>query len=330
EIDVAVTLTEPGNGILVNLLNIPERPPIALTVSGSGPVAALRTEMALDAGDVRALSGVATITQAPEGFRVAADLRGPVAELMQPLYRPFFGTETVLTAEGLVRQEGGINLESFSLSGGQLAVTGTAETATDNFLRQLQFDATVADPAGGVVTLPLPGEPTRVQQARFAVDFGADDGGDWTATLAINELETADFTAEDVAFAASGVALDLESPADRRITFNGDGRVSGIVASEPAVQAALGDSIGLGLAGRWSEGEPVELAEFRLAGDAISATLAGDIADFVFDGTAALQTSSLEPFAGIAGRDLGGAVNLQATGTISPLTGGFDLTLDGT
>src|SRR5690606_36716669 len=252
-----------------------------LTVSGSGPVAALRTEMALDAGDVRALSGVATITQAPEGFRVAADLRGPVAELMQPLYRPFFGTETVLVAEALVREEGGITLESFGLSGGQLAVTGTAETATDNFLRQLQFDATVADPAGGVVTLPLPGEPTRVKQARLAVDFGADDGGDWTATLAIDALETADFTAGDVTFAASGVALDLESPADRRITFNGDGMVSGIVASVPAVHAALGDSIGLGLAGRWSEGEPVELAEFRRAGDAISATLPGDIADFV-------------------------------------------------
>src|SRR5690606_26177319 len=125
-------------------------------------------------------------------------------------------------------------------------------------------------------------------------------------------------------------ALDLESPADRRITFNGDGRVSGIVASEPAVQAALGDSIGLGLAGRWSEGEPVELAEFRLAGDAISATLAGDIADFVFDGTAALQTGGVEALAGIAGRVLGGAVNLQATGTISRLTGGFALTLGGT
>ena len=79
-----------------------------------------------------------------------------------------------VAAEALVREEGGITLESFGLSGGQLAVTGTAETATDNFLRQLQFDATVADPAGGVVTLPLPGEPTRVQQARLAVDFGAE------------------------------------------------------------------------------------------------------------------------------------------------------------
>lgn len=330
EIDVSVTLTEPENGILVNLLNIPERPPIALTVSGSGPVAALRTQMTLDAGDVRALSGIATITQAPEGFRVVAELRGPVAELMQPLYRPFFGTETVLAAEALVREEGGITLESFGLSGGQLAVTGTAETAADGFLRQLQFDATVADPAGGAVTLPLPGEPTRVQQARLAIDFGAADGGDWTGTLAVDELETADFTAADVTFAASGVALGLDNAAERRITFNGDGVVSGIVASEPAVQAALGDSIGLGLAGRWSEGAPIELAEFRLAGDAISATLAGDIADFVFEGTAALRTTSLEPFAGIAGRDLGGAVDLQATGTISPLSGGFDLTLDGT
>ncbi|HEV7277361.1 MAG TPA: translocation/assembly module TamB domain-containing protein [Devosiaceae bacterium] len=330
EIDLSVTLTEPENGILVNLLNVPERPPVALTVSGSGPIADLRTEMTLDAGDVRALAGAATITQVAEGFRVAADLRGPVAQLVQEPYRPFFGAETSLTADALVRQEGGISVDSFTVSGGQLSVTGTAETAEDGFLRQLQFQATVADPAGGAVTLPIPGEPTRVQQARLAVDFGAGDGGDWTGTLAIEELETADFTADVATFAASGVALDLDSAEDRRITFNGDGMISGIDASEPAVQAALGDSIGLGLAGQWSAGEPVELAEFRLAGEAISATLTGVISDFVFDGTAALQTASLEPFAGIAGRDLGGAVDLQAVGTVSPLIGGFDLTLDGT
>ena len=74
-IDLGITLTEPDDGIVANLLNIPERPPIAFSVTGAGPVADLTTEMTLDAGEIRALSGVATIAQAPEGFRIAADLQ---------------------------------------------------------------------------------------------------------------------------------------------------------------------------------------------------------------------------------------------------------------
>jgi translocation and assembly module TamB len=329
-IDLGVTLTEPEDGILANLLNIAERPPIALAVKGSGPVADLRTEMTLDAGDLRALSGVATIAQAPEGFRVAADLRGPIAELVEPLYRPFFGAETALSATALVRQEGGVSISGLKLSGGQLSVGGMAETTKDGFLRLLDLSVVIADPAGTEVTLPLPGEPTTVNSAQLTIGYGSDEGGGWSGTLAVDGLEAGEIAASAVTLNASGVAVNLDDPATRRVTFNGDGAVTGIVTESPEVQAALGDSIGLGIAGLWNAGDPLQLAELRLEGKALSLALAGELRDLVFDGGVAIEASSVAPFSGVAGRRLAGALDLRAEGTVSPLIGGFDLTLAGT
>src|SRR5690606_10313481 len=64
--------------------------------------------------------------------------------------------------------------------------------------------------------------------------------------------------------------------------------------------------------------------------DALTLEMAGRIADSVFDGDIALVTDSIAPFSGLAGSDLSGAITLTASGTLSPLIGGFDLTLDGT
>lgn len=329
-IDIGVTLTEPEDGIVANLLNIAERPPIALAVRGSGPVADLKTEMTLDAGEVRALSGVATITQAPEGFRVAADLRGPISELMAEPYRPFFGTETALVANALVRQEGGTSISGLKISGGQLSVGGTAETTKDGFLRLVDLSAIVADPAGGRVTLPLSGEPTSVERAELRVAYGGDGGSDWTGVLAVDGLEAGEIAAESMTLNASGVAVDLDDPSKRRVTLNGDGALSGISADSDEVQAALGERIGLGIAALWNAGEPLQLAELRVEGKALSLVLAGAMRDFVFDGSATIRASNIAPFSGIAGRRLAGALGLRAEGTVSPLVGGFDLRLEGT
>ena len=104
-VDVAVTLTEPPNGIVANLLNIEGKPEMALAVNGSGPVADLKTTMTLDAGGTRALEGLATIVQKPEGMAIDADLGGPIGVLVAPAYQAFFGAETSLKASALLRSE---------------------------------------------------------------------------------------------------------------------------------------------------------------------------------------------------------------------------------
>src|SRR5690606_37784682 len=90
-IELGLALVEPENGVIANLLNIENRPAVTLTINGSGPVRALRTDLTLQANGQTALSGVAVVNQQAEGVAVAADLHGPLAPLIAEPYRPFFG-----------------------------------------------------------------------------------------------------------------------------------------------------------------------------------------------------------------------------------------------
>ncbi|CAN7604509.1 translocation/assembly module TamB domain-containing protein [Devosia sp. LjRoot16] len=329
-IDVGVTLTEPPNGILANLLNIEGKPEMALAVNGSGPVADLRTTMTLDAGGKRALEGLATIVQKPEGMAVDADLGGAIGMLVAPAYQPFFGAQTSLKASALLRSAGGVEISGLKLSGGQLGLEASGTTTADGFLSRLNLAATIADPAGNRVILPAPGAATSIDSATLNVDFSGAGSDDWSADLVANGFANGGLRASEITLRGNGIASNLEDPAGRRLTFNADGMVSGIVSADADVQAALGDSAGLGLAGLWNAGEPLQLAQFRLVGKALSLGAAGTIDDNVFDGQVAIETSSIAPFSGVAGRDLDGAMHLTATGTVSPLIGGFNLKLDGT
>jgi translocation and assembly module TamB len=333
-IDLGLSLVEPENGVMANLLDIDGRPAVTLTLAGSGPVTDLRTDLELQANGQTALSGVATINQQAEGIAISADLRGPLATLIAEPYRPFFGAETALTVNALMHSEGGVSISGLRLTGGQLSLEAAAETTPDNFLRSLTLDAVVADPAGGTVVLPVPGSATRLGSAQLSVDFGGDAAGtaggtDWSANLSVVNFEQPGLSAENVALTLGGVATALDDPAARRVTFNGDGTISGISGSDE-VEAALGGTIGIGIAGLWSAGEPVQLAEFRIAGAALTAVLSGELDGVDFNGDINLETSSIAPFSGLAGRELDGALALQASGSIMPLSGGFDLTLDGT
>ncbi|KQX40320.1 hypothetical protein ASD04_06730 [Devosia sp. Root436] len=328
-IDLGLALVEPENGVIANLLNIENRPAVTLTVNGSGKVTDLRADLSLEANGQTALSGVADVNQQAGGIAVAADLHGPLATLIAEPYRPFFGAETALMANALIHPAGGISITGLRLTGGQLSLEAAAETTPDNFLKRLDLKAVIADPAGGQVILPVPGGATRVGSAQLAVDFGGAGSEDWTATLAMTGFQTTGFAAENLDLAVGGVAANLSDPTTRRVTFNGDGRLSGISGS-PEIEAALGDGIGLGIAGLWNAGEPVQLAEFRVAGQALTAALSGQLDGLDFHGDIGLETSSIAPFSGLAGRELTGALSLKANGALLPLSGGFDLTLDGT
>ncbi|UYO01183.1 MAG: translocation/assembly module TamB domain-containing protein [Devosia sp.] len=328
-VDLGLDLTEPADGVLANLLNIEGRPAMQLTLEGQGPINDLVAQMQVLADGQTALAGTATIAQQAEGMAITADLGGPLSTLIAEPYRDFFGADTRLSARALVPSSGGVELTQLSLSGGQLGLTASATTTADNFLSFLDLTATVADPAGEMVTLPVAGNATRVRSAQLAVDFGAEGSDNWGMELGIEGFSTDGVAAERLDFSMNGVARNLSDPASRMVTFNGDGAVSGISA-DPGVEAALGDNVGLGLAGLWNAGEPIQLAELRVVGAALTAGLSGMIDGTDFDGRIQLDAGSIAPFSAMAGRSLSGGVSLVADGRILPLSGGFDLVFDGT
>ncbi|MBE7732541.1 translocation/assembly module TamB domain-containing protein [Devosia faecipullorum] len=327
-IDLGLSLVEPQNGVIANLLNIENRPAMTLTLDGEGALADLEAQMRLLADDREALAGTARIAQSGEGFAIDVDLGGPLSTLIAEPYRPFFGPETRLRAKALLRDGGGFEISGLTLGGGQLDLSASAATTPDNFLSRLEVAARIADSAGTMVTLPVAGNATRVGVADFSVQFGTGADDAWQAGIDIERFETDGFAADTFALTLGGVARNLDDPASRMVTFNGDGALSGIDA-DPAVEAALGKSVGLGIAGLWNGGEPIRLAQFRIVGEALVAAMSGVIDGTDFDGRIEIEAGSIAPFSALAGRTLSGGLSLAAEGRLMPLSGGFDLTFDG-
>lgn len=328
QLDLDLQLSEPENGVIANLLGIEGRPPVDLAVQGSGPLSGLDVDLTLDAGGERVLTGTTALRRQDAGLAYDARLFGPVARLVPVQFRDFFGSETTLSARGLVRDAGGVALEALALQSAALALTASGETGTDGFLRRLKLEAALDNGSDERVVLPVPGGDTTVQRAALSLSFGETASGEWSGLLTADSLATAQFSAKEARLTLGGLARDLERADARSITFTADGGLSGIVATRADWNAALGDEIRLDVDGDWRAGEPVRLGHATLSGNGLQASLSGTIAALAFTGDIAVEAASIAPFSGLAGRPLQGALDLKANGTVEPLSGGFDLTID--
>jgi translocation and assembly module TamB len=326
-LDLDISFNEPENGLVASLLQIEGKPPLSLAVKGSGPIDGLNADLTFAADGKSILNGQSRIAHNGEGFVIASTLGGPVSDLLPANLRPFFGGSTNIEADLLLRDAGGFELTSFNLTGGQIAASGSAASAADGFLNKLKFTADINDAQNNPVVLPSSGGNTSIRSAHLEVDYGSSD--QWTAMVNVAGLVTPSMTATDTTLNLSGVAVNLDNPDTRRITFNGDGLVSGIKMQRPASQEAIGESIGIGLAGLWNAGKPIQIAETRLLGKALEASLSGELQGLEFNGRTRIATPSIAPFSALAGRELSGAIDLTATGSLAAISGSFDLTLDG-
>ena len=325
-----VSLSEPENGVLANALNIDGRPPLALTIQGEGPVQNLNVNLALDADGARALAGMAQFREDPEGIGFNVDVGGPISRLIAPQYRAFFGNDTRLQAAGVSRSAGGLLLSSLTVSSEALQLEAAAETAPDGFLTALSLDASIADPQQQRVVLPVAGGDTSVRSARLTATYGEAGTDAWQVALDIDDLDTGTFAARDTRLRLNGQARNLNDAANRNISYLLAGEITGISSDDSNLVQALGDSIRLNSRGHWDAGKPLTLTDLELAAQSFVARLSGDVQNFAFNGNVSLEAQDISAFSGLADRRLGGGLSFTATGELKPITGAFNLTLDGT
>ncbi|WP_420801421.1 translocation/assembly module TamB domain-containing protein [Pseudochrobactrum algeriensis] len=334
KLDLDMRLSEPANGIAANLLNIAGKPPVELALTGAGKLDDLKVDLTLDADSQRILTGLLTLNRNADGTVTGrvfnADVKGPIAALIPEKFRDFFGATSSLAANGFIKDGGGFRLDNFNLSNAALQVQAKAETANDGFLTRLNLDALIADQEKGRVLLPVSGGQTSLASARLTLDYGDRQSADWTGKLLVEGLQAGDFSAQQTVLDMGGAAENLQDAQNRHVGFNITGNVTGINARQPEVAQALGDRFDLAVLGQWRAGSPVQLEKLQLTGNGLSAALKGAIDKFIYTGDIVLQANSLMPFSALADRSLAGSLDLKATGTVALLTGGFDLTLDGT
>ena len=331
-------MVEDAGGLISTALNMPGQPPLLFTAKGDGPVDDFTADIALVTEDAQRIGGAVrlrgvdrpkgTDPDAPTGTRFSADLAGDVTPMLPPEYRAFFGTDSRLALDGVSQPDGRLEIGQLDLSSDALTLNGRLSVAAGGTLETALLHGRIAPPSGDSVLLPLSGPQTRIGAARLTLRMDGTDGSDWDLTLSADQLARPDLTLRRAQLTGRGT---LDQSAGLALDGSLRAGLEGVEFTDPALAQAVGREITLD--GDFAlTGGTLALRGFDLKGGDYTATLDGTLdgldSGFEMEGRLRLGASDLGRFSGLAGRDLGGAVTADLSGSGAPLSGSFDIRLD--
>ncbi|MDD9908793.1 MAG: translocation/assembly module TamB domain-containing protein [Ahrensia sp.] len=329
ELAMNVRLAEPQGGVIAGLLGLEGQPSVVLSVEGNGPVDDLETVLAFDVNEKRIVDGRLDLDRVDGVLQARARLNGPLADILPPDNRAFFGDESRIDADLAFQPDGRIIFDRVLVDSGATQLTANGATLSDGFLNTLNLDFRLMPTENERIALP--GGDTSLASARLALTYDAERSGAFNAQIMAGDIRTADIGVGAVDITANGTITNPQLPAQRAMTFTMDGDVRELQTSDAALAQALGERFGLRARGDWKAGEAVRIQEASITGQTLSVNALGAVTLSDFDGKAELDISRLAAFASIAQRpELAGAAKLTLDGTIAFLSGAFDLAVNGT
>ncbi len=331
-------LEEAPGGIAARLLGVPGAPSVALVAEGAGPLSDFRTDLSLATDGTPRIAGTVTLLEPPEtpgATAFEADIAGDVTALVLPQYRAFFGDDVALEVAGIRSPDGALELQELSLGAEALALDGSLALSAQGWPERLALTGRIAAADGAPVRLPLGGAPTTVGALTLDVAFDAARGERWTGGFELEDFARPDIAVRTASIAGGGRILGAGEGRIGRADIGLDIVAGGVVPADPALAEALGEAltgrVEMVLAGGDA---PIEIEALRLAGTGYSAEGSASIGS-IEDGLPTdlaldARIETLERFAGLAGQPLSGAASLSVAGQVAPLSGAFDLVIDGT
>ena len=343
ELALKLGLSEGPGGIAATLLNLPGSPAIDLAVAGDGPIDDYTADLTLSTeGEVRLRGQVALSAMPPtEGanedtaqtaskyFRV--NVGGDIAPLFAPDYREFFGRDIRLVARGNIPTEGGAVLERIALRAQSVELEGNGVFGPGGWPERMSLAAEIRREDGAPVLLPTSGDPTEVKRLSLELEHDRAEGDGWAAKLDVAGFSQRDIKVQQAQLTGTGT---ITNGADNSLG-GVDGTLiysaSGVVPTDPALAKALGTDIAGQAVFEWKEDAPFEIRSATLeSGDLAAettATIAGLGEGFGIAGRLTARAGDLSRLSDLAGQNLRGAAELDIAGQVTPLGGGFDLTL---
>ncbi|MBR9653219.1 translocation/assembly module TamB domain-containing protein [Thalassovita aquimarina] len=336
-------LHEPAGGIVASQLSLPGGPAVDLTVKGEGPVEDFAADLTLATDGQQRLQGNLTMTATSRDDRpdavtdlvFGAEIGGDLAPLFAPDYRAFFGPDIRLRAEGKRLAEGDLHVDQLTLSADALSLQGKARLSAEGWPELLQLDGQIRPRQGDTVLLPLSGPATRLRAAEVSLNYDAAQGDGWRLNALLDGLERPDMRLGAARVTGTGRLQRGDGSSLGQVAGQIDLSASGIGFTDAALQTAIGTDLRGKLGFDWSENAPLNLTgmeltggDYRTGGDL---TISGisDRLNIVLAPDLTVSAQDLARFSVLAGRRLGGAASVAINGEMHPLSGRFELTIDG-
>ncbi|KIT15404.1 translocation/assembly module TamB domain-containing protein [Jannaschia aquimarina] len=328
---VDLDIVEAEGGLASTQLGLPGAPAIELTVDGEGPLDAFSADITLASDGQPRLTGSVTLEGQPDGRRFEVDLGGDVTELFAPRYRAFFGEDVGLVAEGLLREGGGTDLDTFRIDTRALRIQGTARLGADGWPEFLDVDGALASATGEPILLPTTARTT-LGGADLSLSYDPNVSDDWSLSVTVNDLERPDLTLAGAQITADGRILRADGTV-RSATGALRAALSQIAFADPDLARAVGSDLELRTDIGWQQDAPVTLDDIALVGNGYA--LRGDVD--IATGTEGLPVGldlaatieDLARLSGLAGADLAGRTEVTLDGSYDPVAATFDLSLGG-
>ncbi len=339
-LDLDILLDEAPDGIAAHVLKLEGRPAVRLAIAGSAPLSEFEATLDLQTDGVRRVSGQVTLasvpddtadenqTDRPPARKFSASLSGDVAPLFAPALTPFFGDSVALSVDGLRLPDGRVRISSLSAETAALRLGGSLDLAANGLPERFDLSGRIAGAPGEVLMLPLPGLTTSLTSAEISARFDAATGDAWQASATIQNFSRDGLSVSTAVLNADGT---IATSGTRKVSANLGFAASGIDHTNADLALAMGKDLSGSAAFDWTEGAPLQLLVLQVEGAGLMLQASGTLDNFdtglTVAGAADLKAAAIDRFAGLAGRDIAGAINLHGEGSGALLDGSFDLSL---
>ena len=327
-LDIDAGFSEPADGLVARLLDLPGRPPLDLSVTGDGPAGDWRGRATLEAGSLLSLESSLTISI---GRNVRLAMQGDAApgEALGPEVMSVLGPRTAFDLE--LRHEADSDRWAVTvnnLTSAAVAATGggTISTAT------AQIDGTLDVETVDSGRLARLAQPVVFKSAAAKIGFSG------PLTHPVIQLETMvdNLVVEGFAAARTDLRAELRpdgplNTGDSRISMTGEARFDGLETPSEALSGLLGETPHLAFNGTRLDGyTQLNFGDVTVSGAMAGASLTGDMVldSGVANVSGRVTISELAPLSEAAGQTVAG--RLQADFVVArEVDGAVDLELDG-
>jgi translocation and assembly module TamB len=309
---------EPTGVLLGRVLQRDDRPPLALSFAGEGPLSQWRGRLEASAGSLARLRFDVTLASGPDTI-ATIDGIASLAPLLQPATASVVGDNVPIHVHATFAQNGVLTLDEMSvrLAAGSIIGGGSFGGPDRRLTARVQADLPNLGLLAGRVGDSLAG------YARL------------TAALSGTELRPAlviDVSGDTLRFGAAGArhadihltvgsTTDLDQP-EATIAIATEGRVQGvIVPNDLALPSELGRDLDWSFTAQTSpDGDMVKLTDLSVRGIGLDVGGSGRLGPGlqVHDGRLHLAIADLRPLAPVLGLPVAGALKLDATETEPP------------
>lgn len=339
DLSLDVVLSEPEYGAVANILGLPGRPSVDLSLRGAGPISDYVADLTLATDGVERAVGTFGFVSAQdddgvERLDLRADVRGDVGALLPSDYASFFGPQSRLLVQAERRETGEVALPVLTIETQTLTLDGSAVIDGDGWPRSLRLEGLIAADDGAPVLLPIGGERTFVDRATIDLRYDIADGNAWSGRFLIDGVDRPGLSISELTLEGRGEIDPRQGNADGRFGGALSYGAIGLALDDPGLALAIGSEItGEIEIARDGDG-PVRIDRLTVTGPGLTADgdlqIASRDEDFRTTSTIRLTAGDLSRFSVLSGVDgLRGTASLGIVTEIEPFNGVLDVMLSG-